>query len=284
MRQMLATHFCVSKVLVSSVAVAALLLTASVVFGQSNARPLGRESLYLKFAGSIEIDVAEQPRQRHAGLNTVTLQELEHVVPRRAQAEMEKADSALFKNRMDDAISHYDRAISVDPEFVAARNNLAVAYFKMARVELAIRQLESATKTDPRRAALFTNLALGYALIRQYDAAERAARLAVDLDRADALPSFLLGLVLTPQLKSNGEALRYFEQAAGTYAEARLFAARLLMIEGQLNRAKLEIQTYLSCGSQANNHALAIHWLGLIDQWDLNTLTALNLPSSATPK
>jgi tetratricopeptide (TPR) repeat protein len=264
--------------------VAALLLIASVGFGQSKPQPLGRERLYLEFADSIEIEVAKQPRPRHAGLNTVTLEELEHIVPRRAQAEMEKADSALFKGRMDEAISHYNRAISVDPEFVAARNNLAVAYFKLARVELAIRQLESAIKTDPRRAALFTNLALGYALIRQYDAAERAARLAVDLDRADALPSFLLGLVLTSQLKSNGEALRYLEQAAGTYAEAHLFAARLLLIEGQPKPAKMELQTYLSCGSQANNRALAIHWLGLIEEWDLNTLASLNLSSSGSPK
>jgi tetratricopeptide (TPR) repeat protein len=229
MRQVLATRLCVGKSLELGVAVAALLLIASAVFGQSNPQPLGRDRLYLQFADSIEIEVAKQPRPRHAGLNTVTLQELEHVVPRRAQAEMEKAESALFKNRMDDAISHFNRAISVDPEFVAARNNLAVAYFTMARVELAIRQLESAIKTDPRRAALFANLALGYALIRQYDAAERAVRLAVDLDRAEALPSFLLGLVLTSQLKSNGEAFQYFEQAAGTYAEAHLFAARLLM-------------------------------------------------------
>ena len=43
---------------------------------------------------------------------------------------MEKAESARLKNRTDDAISHYNQAISIDPEFVAARNNLAVAYLK----------------------------------------------------------------------------------------------------------------------------------------------------------
>lgn len=215
---------------------------------------------------------------------TVTLQELQHVIPRRAQKEMEKADSALLKNRMDDAISHYNQAISVDPEFVAARNNLAIAYLKIARAEPAIEQLESAIKSDPRCAPLFTNLAFGYALIRQYDAAERAARVAVDLSRQDALPSFLLGLVLTTPLKYNAEALRYFEHAAGTYVEAHLFAAQLLMIDGQLKRAKSEILTYLSLGGQANNRSLATHWLGLIDQWERNTLTSLSLPPSGSPK
>ena len=61
--------------------------------------------------------------------------------------------------------------------------------------------------------------------------------------RPDALPSFLLGLVLTTPRKPNGGGASVFRaRRAGTYVEAHLFAAKLLMTDGQLKRAKLEIQ------------------------------------------
>ncbi len=111
MRQVSATCLCVSKVLESSIPVAALLLIASPVFAQSNPPAPGRERLTLQFADSIEIEVAKQAMPRRAGFYTVTLQELEHVVPKRARKEMEKAELARLKNRTDDAISHYNQAL-----------------------------------------------------------------------------------------------------------------------------------------------------------------------------
>ena len=210
----------------------------------------------------------------------VTFQELQHVVPRKARKEMEKAETARLRNHQDDAVRHYQQAISLDPELVAARNNLAVVYLTTARGEPAITQLEAAIKIDPKNARLFTNLALGYAMIHNYDAEERADRMAAGLNREDALPRLVLGLALVAQQKFTDEALQCFEQASEQYTAAHLFAAKLLMAGGQLIWAKSEIQIYLSRAEDPRNRALASRWLARIDQGEDDRLTSLSLSTS----
>ena len=43
---------------------------------------------------------------------------------------MEKAERARLNDNVDESISYYLQAIQADLEYVAARNNLALAYFK----------------------------------------------------------------------------------------------------------------------------------------------------------
>jgi len=268
-------HYCARKVILASVKVSTLLLIGSEVFGQSYPGLPSPERSDLQVSDPIQIRVT---KQRNAGSNVVTLQEIQHVVPSKAWKEMEKAEAARLKNRTDDAISHYLQAIALDPEFVAARNNLAVVYFTTGIGDPGISQLEAAIKTDPHRPTVFTNLALGYTLIHQYEPAERAARVAVSLDRADARPRLILGIALVAQQKSTAEALQNFEEAGGTYQEAHLFAARVLMTEGQLKRAKSEIQIYLSSAEQ-ENRAVAMHWFDLIVQTEQKSVASFLSPS-----
>jgi len=277
MSQLFAGGLCACKVIRSSVRVSMFLLIAPAIFGQSYRGLPSPGGPDFHFWDSIDIRV---PKQKSTTSNIVTLQELQHVVPKKALKEVEKAEAARLDNRNDAAIRHYCEAISIDPEFVAARNNLAVVYLTTASGEAAIAQLEAAIKVDPNKPLLFTNLASGYAMIHQYDAAERAARVAVNLDRANPLPRFILALALTAQRKSADEAVQYFEVAGRTYTEAYFFAARLLITDGQLKRAKSEIQTYLAGADDQQKRAVAMHWLDLIDQSEQVSVTSLSLARS----
>src|ERR1700685_2380055 len=74
-----------------------------------------------------------------AAEDCVTLQELSHSVPPRARREMEKGLQSLAKHSDQEALVHLLRAVENDPEYVAARNNLATVYLSMGNPDIAVR-------------------------------------------------------------------------------------------------------------------------------------------------
>lgn len=237
-----------------------VLLIAPILFGQAPAQA--------------PLDVHVTSATPYLGKSTVTLQELRHAVPKKAQKEMDKAENARSHERRHEAIDHLNRAISIDPEFVAARNNLAVIYLTSGDGKSAVAQLEEAAKVDPHNPTLFTNLTLGYTAIHNFDAAERAARTRLALDGTSTKAHLFLGLVLLEQRKFTDEALRCFERARDEHPLAHLLAGRLFMAQGDSRKARSELKTYLSIGAEDGNRALALHWLEVIDEGEQKSVTA----------
>jgi len=258
---------------------AAVFLTCSTLLGQSNVSAdltgWAQKQVVNQFPETLNIEVtAKGTQQTSAYSNTVTIQELNHIVPEKARNEMEKAERARVKSQTDEAISHFNRAISIDPEYVAARNNLAAMYLITANPEPAVAQLEEAIKIDPHNPMLFKNLTMGYALINKFDAAERAGRVAVDLGRGGAQAYLLLGFALVKRHKFTEEALQCLERARDEYPLAHLLAGRVFIAQGKSESAKSEIETYLSSGKQEYRE-IAAHWLELIDESEQKSVAIL---------
>jgi tetratricopeptide (TPR) repeat protein len=235
----------------------AMSLSGGALFGQANAVPnigrLDQRHVEGQFAISFDVQAKPtQPQQPHAESDMVTVQELKHAVPRKARSEMEKAENARLKQREEEMAGHLKQAVSIDPEFVAARNNLAVFYLKTGNPESALAQLEEAARIDPHNARVFNNLALGYTMTRNFDAAERAARSAIGFQRVGANARMILGMVLLQQSKFTEEALRCFELARGEYPVADLLAARVFIARGNPEKGKSYIETYLARGDNKN--------------------------------
>jgi tetratricopeptide (TPR) repeat protein len=167
-------------------------------------------------------------RQHPAGSNVVTVQKLAHVVPEKARKEIQKAEKARIGNRTEEAIGRFNKVIRMYPEYVSARNNLAAVYLKAGKPGPAVEQLEEAVKIDPHNSMLYMNLTLGYAMLSRLDAAERAARTAIELDRTRGQARLFLGLVLIEQGKYTDEALKWLDQSGEGYPLAHLLAARIL--------------------------------------------------------
>jgi len=71
---------------------------------------------------------------------------------------MQKAESARAAHRIAEATDHYEKAILIDPEFIAAFNDLASLYLTSTHPESAIAELEEAVRIDSNRPMLFMNL------------------------------------------------------------------------------------------------------------------------------
>jgi tetratricopeptide (TPR) repeat protein len=260
---------------------AAVILTGFALFGQLNeTRDLASWNRSQDVWSMPPESSSQSPHYPHSGSNIVSIRGLSHKVPGKARKEMEKAEKALLNDQRDTAISHYNQAILIDPEFVAARNNLAVEYFYASNTERGIEQLEQAVKIDPHNQKLFSNLALGNIMIRRFDDAERAARMALNLDRTDARARMLLGVALVDQHKFTEEALRCFERTFDFDPTAHLLAGSVLFAQGDLERAKSEIRTYLASGEQ-DDREVAARWLHSLDQQQPKSAEPLSAPSAS---
>ena len=215
---------------------------------------------------SIDLSASpELPQHHDVDSQTITFQQLRHVIPKKAIKEKESADKALDENQKEEAIGHLKAAIRIDPGFVRARNDLAVVYVWMGNPDPAIEQLNEAIKLDPHLPRLYMNLGIGYIVAGKFDDAERAARVAVDLDRAGTLPRFVLGSALYYQAKFTEETLQCAERTRDQHPVAHLFAARIFLERREFEHARGEIQAYLS-GNQPSPAFVTVanSWLDYI--------------------
>ncbi len=206
-----------------------------------------------------------QSDRPHGNSLTVSIHQLNHVVPKKAIKEEEIAQKAFGQNRTQEAISHLENAVRIDPEFIGARNDLAAIHLRMDDPYPAIDQLNEAIKVDPHFPLLFINLAIGYIETGALSDAERAAREAADLDRARILPQYLLAVSLYYEKKFTEEALQCAKRTSDDYPASHLFAARILIERSDYEPAKVEIQAYLSDNRQAPEFAAtAKSWLAFM--------------------
>jgi len=203
------------------------------------------------------------PGQRLREDTTVTLQELRHVVPKAARVEMEKAYRARLKRQAEQEIDHLKKAVLIDPDYIAARNDLGVRLLAIEPTS-AIAQWEAAIKVDPHKGMLFNNLAVGYTVTRNLKAAERAARTSIELDGTSDRARALLGLVLFEQRKYSAETSALLERASEAYSFAHVFTAKVLLERGEFQKARTHIQAYLSSGD-TEHRAAAFEMLDIID-------------------
>ena len=106
----------------------------------------------------------------------VTLHQLAHEVPGKAMKEYQRALKAEDKGDRQGAIEHLQKAIQIDPEFCAARNDLGANYLFTNRVDLAIEQFNKTIAIDPHAAMPYSNLAVAFLMQNRLQDAERAAR------------------------------------------------------------------------------------------------------------
>lgn len=192
-------------------------------------------------------------RQQPPISGIVTLQELSHHPPRRAEREFKRATTAQFDGNLQAAIRHYQKAIAIDPEFCAALNDLGADYLETHQLDLAVEQFKKAIVVDPHRAKPYSNLAIAYIGKGRYADAEHAARRAVDNDRTGTHGQLALGVSLVLQEKSTAETERSLKRAAPDFPDANFWLALNLLNRGEIETAKEQLRLYLARGEKASS-------------------------------
>lgn len=118
----------------------------------------------------------------------------------------------LKENRYADAEAAYRKALEADPEDGAHNYNLGVCLLKQTKYAAAVEALKKAVEADPLYEAALTNLGVAYLAQEKNDPARDALEKAVEADPESAPAHYNLGLAYE-RLSRKKDAEREFKQA-----------------------------------------------------------------------
>ena len=143
------------------------------------------------------------------------------------------------RNRLEEAIDHYSKALSINPNITNAHNNLGAALAKQGKLDEAINHYTQTLRINPSHANAHNNL--GVALSDRGELKEAMKHyleaLRIDPDFADA--HYNLGLAYNDQNKLE-KAMKHYSEALRkkpVFAEANYSLGLALATQGRLKEA-----------------------------------------------
>jgi len=167
--------------------------------------------------------------------------------PKKTLKEFEKGVDADHQGKADDAIQHYEKALSYSPGFYPAHNHLGLAYLARQNFEAAQNQFEAALKVNQNDAQAYFNLANVLLLTQRYAAAQREIEEGLQRRPDSAFGHFLQGSLYShtgrPELaeKSLQNALRLDP----TMSQGHLQLVNLYLQQKRTADAISELEAYI---------------------------------------
>jgi tetratricopeptide (TPR) repeat protein len=115
--------------------------------------------------------------------------------PKKTLKEFDKGVEADRQGKTDEAIQHYEKALSFSPNYYPAHNNLGSVYLARQNFDAAQTQFEEAVKANQNDVEGYFNLANVLLLTQRYTAAEREIEEGLQRRPDSAFGLFLQGLL-----------------------------------------------------------------------------------------
>ena len=168
-------------------------------------------------------------------------------IPPSAREEFARGRDALARRNHSEAINHFQKAISLYPEFFEAQLLLGTAFMDMRDWNKAESAISRALEIKSDNATATIALGEVYWREKRYDEAERALLDGLKLEEKNWHGQFTLARLYWEKgdvLKA-GPCVGRTLQIKPDFAEAHLLAGNILLKVGQQQRARIEYQEYL---------------------------------------
>jgi tetratricopeptide (TPR) repeat protein len=167
--------------------------------------------------------------------------------PKKTLKEFDKGVEAENQGKIDDAMAHYEKALSYSPDFSPAHNHLGSAYLNRQKFEEAQKEFEAALKTNQNDSQAHFNLANVLLVTRRYDGAGSEIEEGLKRQPNSAFGHFLQGSMYShtgrPELaeKSLRTALQYDPKMS----QASLQLVNLYLQQKRPSDAIGELESYV---------------------------------------
>jgi tetratricopeptide (TPR) repeat protein len=178
----------------------------------------------------------------------VSVAELRQVVPIAARKEYELGLKSVSKGDITQAAEHFQQAISLYPEYLAARNDLGAQYLKLKRLDEAEKLFQSVLEGDPKNFNAKFNLGLVRIERKNYLDAISELRQAKVIDSTRPVASLWLGVALLESgdlASAEPELTKALVMGGSECVAAHYHLARIYLARGDTAEALRALQAYL---------------------------------------
>jgi tetratricopeptide (TPR) repeat protein len=191
----------------------------------------------------------DDPASRVSGSNPYLIDPAEYYqhFPKKTLKEYDKGVEAENQGKADDAIAHYERALSYSPDFSPAHNHLGSAYLSRQKFVEAQREFEAALKSNQNDTQARFNLANVLLMTHRYDEAGNEIEEGLKRQPNSAFGQFLQGSLYShtsrPELAE--KSLRAALQFDPKMSQASLQLVNLYLQQKRSSDAITELESYL---------------------------------------
>jgi Tfp pilus assembly protein PilF len=168
--------------------------------------------------------------------------------PKKVISEFDKGVEADADQKSNDAVRHYQKAISLAPDFYPAHNNLGSEYLSKSDFANARSEFERVIELNQSDAAGYFNLSNVWMLSGQLPEAEKYLDEGMRRQPDSALGSFLRGSldIRLGKLLDAEQSLRRAIELRPTMAQARLQLVNLFLKEGRKQEAVIQLRDFVA--------------------------------------
>jgi tetratricopeptide (TPR) repeat protein len=196
---------------------------------------------------TLELKEKNDPSINRAG-KVVSAAELRQAIPSAAKKQYEIGLKFVNKGDYQQAATHFQEALSLYPEYLAARNDLGAQYLKLKRIDEAEKQFQIVLANDPKNFNAKFNMGLVQIERHDYLGALALLNEAITLDSTRAVAHLWIGIAKLEMgnlAEAETSLVRSLMMGGEECVAAQYHLARLYLSRGEFADASRCIQAYL---------------------------------------
>jgi tetratricopeptide (TPR) repeat protein len=202
----------------------------------------------------LTVDLIMELRERHdpdsggPARKVVSAAELRQSIPSAAKKQYELGLKSVSKGKFEEAATHFQEALSIYPEYLAARNDLGAQYLKLKQLDEAQKHFEIVLANDPKNFNAKFNMGLVQVERHNYREAIDLLNEAIAIDSTRPVARLWIGIAkleLGDLEVAEGELMRALIMGGEECVAAHYHLARIYFNRGDLNEAARSVQSYI---------------------------------------
>jgi len=198
---------------------------------------------------TVQLRERKIPRVVSFGARVISAAELHQPVPAEAKKEYELGLKLVGKSQITEAAEHFEKAISIYREYLAARNDLGAQYLKLKRLDDAEKSFHIVLARDPQNFNAKFNLGLVRIERRDYLDAISQLNQAIAIDSTRPVARLWIGFALLESgdlAAAERELTKALVMGEAECVSAHYHLARIYLKRGESAEASHALEAYLA--------------------------------------